>query len=88
MTLLLESKKGYCSRDPVRIWVPESEFDWTENLKLEAQLLTHDSELHRLREELELAKDSSGILEEQVKKLKKELKDRDYEVDKLKKQMV
>ena len=84
---MLESKKG-CSRQPVKIWVPETEQDWQENMKLEAQLLTHDAEVHRLKEELEKTKDAFNNAKDDLKKAMTEQEERQTEILKLKRQIV
>lgn len=51
---LLQSKKGYCSRDTVKVIYNETELEWQESLKREAELLTLTAEYQRLKEEFEL----------------------------------
>ena len=40
LNYLLQSKKGTCTRDPIKLLYNETEVEWQESLKREAQLLT------------------------------------------------
>jgi hypothetical protein len=51
LNCLLQSKKGYCSRDPIKLLYNETEMEWQESLKREAELLTLTAEYQRLKEE-------------------------------------
>jgi hypothetical protein len=47
---LLQSKKGYCSREPLKMVFNETEIEWQESLKREAEFLTLTAEYQRLKE--------------------------------------
>jgi hypothetical protein len=51
---LLQTKKGYCTRDPLKLIVSEAEAEWQDSLKREAELLTLSAEYQRLKEEFDL----------------------------------
>ena len=47
---LLENKKGYCSRDPVKVFGCANDPEWHDNIRLEAKMLTFEAENGRLLE--------------------------------------
>lgn len=53
LDFLVETKKGICSRDPVKLLYNDNEIEWQETLKREAEFLTLTAEHQRIKEELQ-----------------------------------
>ena len=88
LNFLLQSKKGHCSRDPVKLLYNESEVEWQESLKREAELLTSTAELQRLREELEVVETELADSRQENRSMEKELEEKSAEILKLKRYQI
>lgn len=88
LNLLLQSKKGYCSRDPVKMLYNETELEWHESLKREAELLTLTAEYQRLKEQFDLLSCELAQSKEDAVSLEKELEEKSAEILKMKKHQI
>lgn len=63
LELVIQEKKGYCSREPVKVVVRRDE-DAFETIKLEATLMSCRAENERLKEEIEILKETNSSTSE------------------------